>query len=279
MPELPEVETIRTYLESKIQGKTITDIDVREPRQFHGSVEEIRNQKITDVSRKGKILFFHLSNGIYMSIHLKMAGQILFAENKDIARFHNTIPFAETQIMPGKTTRVIVTFDDNSALFYNDFRKFGWFKITDSPHVPKGTDILSPEFTNEFLSATPASQKRAVKIVLTDQDIIAGIGNIYANDSLFLAKIHPTRRANSLSRQEMSKLFQSIQEVIHEAVDKKGSSSKDEVFVAPDSSRGSYQHSFKVYHREGEPCYVCGTKIQRIKQSGRSSYLCPGCQK
>lgn len=181
--------------------------------------------------------------------------------------------------MPANTTRVIIKFSDGSGLFFNDLRKFGWIKISTQPLKPKGIDVLDKDFTVKYLTVILKSKKRPIKVLLMDQDLITGIGNIYANDSLFLAKIHPQRLSNSLAEKEIKLLHKTIKQTISQGIQDCGSSGADGAFILPDGSRGNHQRNFLVYQREKQPCSVCKTIIKRIKHNGRSSFFCQKCQK
>lgn len=279
MPELPEVETIRLSLAKNIVGKTIKSIQVLSPKQFVGDVDSIVRQNIVSIDRKGKVMAIKLSNNLYLSIHLKMSGQILFSKNVDHAVYGHPVAKANTSTMPGKTTRIIIEFADNSAIFFNDLRKFGWIKLGNKPEEPMGPDVLSADFTVNHLKKVLSSSRKPIKVLLLDQDKIAGIGNIYANDSLWEAKINPLRVANTLNDVEVGELYKGILTIIHEGIKYKGSSSADEAYVLPDASKGGYQHHRRVYHRTGLPCLRDGHKIMRVRQAGRSSFFCPHCQK
>ena len=278
MPELPEVETIHRSLEKILPGKTIESIDVKEEKQFFGDRQKAVGKKIANVSRKGKVLTIVLEDSLFISIHLKLTGQILFADNKDHAVFKNNIPRTGTNIMPANVTRVIFNFKDNSALFFNDMRKFGWVKLTEKMPETAAVDLLSEKFTLEYFEKALSNSRKPIKVLLLEQDKIAGIGNIYDNDSLWEAKIHPERKTNTLSKQEVEHLYNGIKKIIDEGIQYKGSSAHDEIYLMPDSEPGQYQHHFRVYHRENAPCLRCQTTIERIKQGGRSSFLCPKCQ-
>lgn len=278
MPELPEVETIKREIKSNILGKVIADIEVLSPKNFVGDKKNAIGQKINDVERFGKVLIMSLSNGKYLNTHFKLSGQMLYAKNSLHAIFKNRIPFVGSNTMPGRTTRIIIKFKDGAALFFNDLRKFGWIKLTDKPEKPKGIDVMAKEFTVEYLKKILPS-RRPIKVALMDQDKITGIGNIYANDSLFIAKVHPQRLANSLNDKETADLHRAILTEIKKGIRDKGSSGADEAFILPDGSRGSHQRHFLVYQREGEPCLKCKSTICRIKHNGRSSFFCPRCQK
>ncbi|MDO8497966.1 MAG: bifunctional DNA-formamidopyrimidine glycosylase/DNA-(apurinic or apyrimidinic site) lyase [bacterium] len=279
MPELPEVETIRRSLEKDIIGKTIFSIDIREKKQFVGDPQKAIQQKVSAVQRKGKVLSLKLSNDLYLSFHLKLTGQILFHHDKDNSLFKNEIPRTYTNKMPAADTRIIFYFQDNSVLYFNDVRKFGWVKLTPQPEAPTSPDILSKEFTIEYIKKKLSASRKPIKVILMDQEFIAGIGNIYANDSLFIAGILPTRKANSLDEKEIKTLYEAIKKVIAEGIEYRGSSAQDEMYIMPDSTKGAYQFHFKVYHRENKPCFNCKTIIKRIKQGGRSSFYCEKCQK
>jgi len=278
MPELPEVETIRSKLDSLIKNKVIKEVRVLEKKQFIGDYRKIIGKKIQRLQRKGKILTIVLSNDLYLSIHLKLTGQLLFSSKIDKGVFKHIIPFTRTNKMPSNTTRIIFKFKDKSDLFFNDLRKFGWIKLLNRPQNPIGTDILSKDFNLDFFRDLIFSSKKNIKFLLLDQEKIAGIGNIYANDSLFLAEINPLRKANSLDEKEIKKLYQSIKKVINEGIKDQGSSGADEAFILPDGKKGKHQRYFLVYQRENKPCVVCKTLIKRIKQGGRSSFFCPKCQ-
>ena len=279
MPELPEVETIKRLLKPNLVGKIISDVKILSPKNFVGNKQEVIGKKINSVDRYGKVLVIKLFNNKYLNIHFKLSGQILFSKNVDKAVFKNIIPFTGGNKMPANTTRVIIEFTDGSGIFFNDLRKFGWMKISDQPLKPKGIDVLSKEFTPKLIFSITQKTRRPIKVLLMDQDLITGIGNIYANDSLFLAKIHPQRLSNSLTEKEIKLLYNTIKQTINEGIKDLGSSGADEAFILPDGSRGGHQRNFLVYQREDEPCLNCKTIIKRIKHNGRSSFFCPLCQK
>lgn len=275
MPELPEVETIREFLVEDILGKTIKNIEIKVPKQFVGDPKKIIGQKIVAVNRKGKIISFKLKNNYYLSCHLKLTGQLIFAKKQNLV-FKNKIPFNKTKMLPGNTTRIILSFTDNSLLYFNDLRKFGWMKVAKKPELPKGVDVISKDFSVRYLTDVIESAKKPIKLLLMDQDKIAGIGNIYANDALFLARIHPMKKSNSLTNNEVKNLYKKILYVIKEGLKYNGTS--DEAYVLPDATIGKYQDHFKVYGREKLPCIRCNTPIKRVKHSGRSYFYCPKCQ-
>lgn len=278
MPELPEVETIKRKLKPDIIGKMIAGIEILSPKNFVGKKEDAVGKKITGIERFGKVLVIALSNKKYLSVHFKLSGQMLFAENIKNANYKNNIPFTKGNKLPANTTRVIIKFKGGGGLFFNDLRKFGWIKLTDKPEKPKGVDVLSKDFTTEYFKKILPS-RRSVKVALMDQDKITGIGNIYANDALFIAKVHPQRLANSLKNNEIDLLYLAVKKVIADGIKDQGSSGADEAFILPDGSKGRHQRHFLVYQQEGKPCRICKTIIKRVKHHGRSSFFCPNYQK
>jgi formamidopyrimidine-DNA glycosylase len=281
MPELPEVETIKLYLETTLKDKILKDITVLEKKQFIGNPHDAFGKKVVDVTRTGKILHIKIEDttgSVFLNFHLKLSGQILYSKDESHAEFRNVIPRADTHKMPGKTTRIIIHFADGSTLFFNDLRKFGWIKLTEKEDKPKALDILSSDFTFSYFQKNIMGTKRPIKVVMMDQDRMAGIGNIYANDALYNAKIHPRRPASSLNLSEQKILYDAILETIKSGIKFKGSSAKDELYVMPDSTKGEYQHHFAAYHQHGKPCKRCGTIMERIELGGRGTFFCPKCQ-
>lgn len=279
MPELPEVETIRKSLSSRIKGKKILSVEILEKKQFTGDLKDIIGKRITDLSRWGKVLIIKLDNGKFINFHLKMSGEILYAKNSKHAVFKNNLPRSKTNKLPNQHTRCVIYLNDGSAIFFNDLRKFGWIKVTPKPEGYRSPDILSKEFTLTHLKKIVSSSRKPIKPVLMDQEKLAGLGNIYTNDALWEAYIHPTRPANSLTEMEIKKLYKGILKTINEGLKYKGSSAKDEMYVMPDSSKGGYQYHFKVYHRVGEPCLRDKTPIKGIRLGGRGTFFCPKCQR
>jgi formamidopyrimidine-DNA glycosylase len=268
MPELPEVETIRWQLQEAVVGKTIRRVEILEPKMFIGDSKFIAGQKITGVGRAAKVLRIFFENGSAILTHFKLNGQFFFDDG--------------LQKFDTRFTRVILHFNDGTRLLFNDSRKFAWMKaIENFQEEPTGAiEPFQENFTSENLAVILAKTSRAIKIVLMDQTKIAGIGNIYANESLFAARIDPFRPAKSLNHEEIKKLYQAILKILQKAIDCKGSSGKDEWYRQLNGQTGCYQNHFLVYQRNGADCPGgCGGKIERIKQAGRSTFYCPKCQK
>ena len=271
MPELPEVEVIKRQLIGNIVGKKIAKIEILSAKQFIGKPDDIIGAQIINVWRRAKLLGFDLNNKLTVLTHLKLTGQLIFISKT-------------LRSMPGRTARIIIKFGDGSRLFFNDLRKFGWMKIVKGSRLKikslgYGPEPLGREFTVEYLKGILAKTRRAIKIVLMDQKKIVGIGNIYANEALFEAKIDPRRSANLLNSNEVEHLRQAIIKVLQGGIKYGGTSAADDAYIRPDATRGRYQQKLKVYQREGELCLNCGSKVLRIKQGGRSTFFCPVCQK
>jgi len=280
MPELPEVEVVRLFLDSHLIGKTISNLEIISPKSFSGDPKKVINQKIIKTSRTGKQLSLHLSNNLILLFHLKMTGQIILGEFV----FGHPTPKEDKSILPNKSTRLVFTFSDNSQLFFNDQRKFGWVKLLTPDELIDyqknlGLDILSSKFTPKYFYHQIQTTSRPIKSVLLDQNKFAGIGNIYANDSLFLTKISPKTPANKINLKKSELLVFFLKKIMIDSIKVGGSTAKDNKYIHPDGSVGQNQFNFQVYQRDGEPCLICQTPIKRIKIGGRSTFYCPKCQK
>jgi len=264
MPELPEVETIVNELRPLVEGKTLQSIKIYETRSIEGSrktfTTALKNKKITRVFRRGKYICFCLENGSHLTIHLRMTGKLLQKP-------------AETD---KKYLRAAFVFSEKFYLYFVDVRIFGKIKLW-----PVGDllPMLGPEPLNSqtvFRVLTSLQTTRFIKTVLLDQHVLAGIGNIYADEALFLAGIHPQAQLSQIGETAIRRLSRAIPRILKQAIKNKGTTLSD--YQTPDSGIGNHQNSLKVYGREGEPCYTCGTVITRIKINGRSSHFCPQCQ-
>lgn len=268
MPELPEVETIRTQLEKFLTGREITRVEVRSRKILAKGEKELLGGKITDVRRFGKVIVIDFDNGYSALVHLKLTGQLVY-------RGVN---------LPGKHTHVIFSFSGGKKLYFNDLRKFGWIKIVKGEEVIADSFIgkLGPEpfkdLTLEKFKEILSKSSQSIKIILMDQAKISGIGNIYANEALWLARIDPRRAPKNLKTEEVKRLYDSIHSVLKNGLKWGGAS--DQAYIQPSGEEGKYQEHFLVYGREGELCISCKkTKIEKIKLSGRGTYFCPFCQK
>lgn len=266
MPELPEVETIKRDLEKIIVGKKIAEVCVHNPAVIRQpSVEKFKKwlegAAIKNILRKAKVLILELSNGKSLAIHLKMTGQLVY---------------------PGASPKSRVSFhlSDGTQLDFNDQRLFGELRLLDDWRSLKFIQGLGPEpfdMSEAQFKEMFSKKKTKVKPLLMDQTFISGIGNLYAAESLFRARINPERPANSLSDNEKEILFKEIQATLKEAIYYGGSSVDD--YVRLSGKPGGYVPYHKVYGREGKPCVACKTPIKRIALGGRGTFFCPKCQK
>lgn len=288
MPELPEVESIRIQLEKYLVNHKIEKVEVRY-KNFEGNEKDLEGGKVKGIRRFGKVLAIDLSNGFSVVIHIKLTGQLIYrGPNLPKAK---SLSLKVSGGLGGKHTHVIFHLDKGGTLYYNDVRKFGWIKVVKTADVESVGFIkkLGPEpfssvqgkpskLTFELFTEILSRSSRPIKILLMDQEKIGGVGNIYANDALWLAKIDPRKPANSLSLSEQNNLYDAILKVLKEGLKKGGAS--ELAFVTPDGREGTYQEHFLAYGREGDVCERCHkAKFIKITLGGRGTYYCPYCQK
>ncbi len=287
MPELPEVETIRTQLDQKIKGLRVTGVEVLTKKSFLGDLGEVRGLRVLGVRRRAKITIIELEGGVYLAIHLKLTGQLIYREaggdgGKKYCEQKDG-PFAVCEL-PNKFTRVIISFDNGGRLYFNDLRIFGWMKVVGVLR-DLGEDKLGPEandeknFSGEYFKNILSKSKKPVKLVILDQEKLAGVGNIYANEALFMAGILPNRSSNSLTVEEINNLRNCIIKVLNEAIEHKGSSDKDEAYRQISGEKGTHQNYILVYGKSGQKCPRCGGTIKRIAIGGRGTFYCESCQR
>ncbi|MHB1864925.1 MAG: bifunctional DNA-formamidopyrimidine glycosylase/DNA-(apurinic or apyrimidinic site) lyase [Candidatus Saccharimonadales bacterium] len=288
MPELPEVETVRLGLANLITGKIVRSVNFDWSKSFPNELVKVNKYlykaKIVKVNRRGKVLIIGLSSGYSLLIHLKMTGQLVYRDK--LEHFGAGHP-SDSLIgrLPDKSTRVTVNFKDGSKLFFNDQRKFGWMKLVKTADISNiqfirtlGPEPLDPDFTWQNLKQRLMLRPRtAVKTALIDQKIIAGVGNIYADESLWLAKIHPMTAIKDLSIPKIKLLHKSLIAVLTLAIEKGGSTDRN--YVNAKGQKGSYINIAKVFRREGQACIRCTHKIQKIRVAGRGTHYCPYCQR
>ncbi len=274
MPELPEVETVKRSLEVRLRGLTVKHVDLLmekivktpDPEAFKS---QLVDKTILSLGRRGKYLMIFLSGGLTLIIHLRMTGQLI-----------NTAK--ETEL--AKHTHMVIDLDNGTQLRFIDQRQFGRVYLLPDHELDQinglktmGVEPLGPDFTKEYLKKELKRKRTKIKSLLLDQTFIAGIGNIYADEALHRAKIHPERLACTLNPREVVKLHQAVKEVLTEGIQNRGTSIKD--YVDGDGRTGNYQALLRVYGKENEPCHICGTIILRKKIGGRSSFYCAKCQK
>lgn len=306
MPELPEVTIIVNQLNKKLKGLVLESIETNWPKKFYWggfSIKDLKGQKVEEVERAGKIVIIKLLNakrlktnaksGVSRSsldisrlsilIHLKLTGQLIYQDVKTRVAGGHPIPPLNLPV-PNKTTRVIFTFVGGGHLYFNDVRKFGWVKIVESDKeqvtqaigAELGPDALEINF-DDFRERLRKKGQARIKKLLMDQQFVSGIGNIYSDEALWRAKIHPRRAAISLSPFEIRDLYNGIKDSLKLAIEKGGSSAS--AFVDSGGERGLYLSYAKAYHMTGKPCQRCKTPIVREKIDGRSAHYCPVCQR
>lgn len=287
MPELPEVETVRRGLDKLIIGKVIKSAKHDNGKSFPNAKLDVTDFMlgaiVTGVRRRAKLLMIDLSTGYSLLIHLKMTGQLVFVGDVRFGAGHPSDSLVNE--LPDKSTRVTITFEGGSRLFFNDQRKFGWVRLLPTIEIPNidfmkkvGPEPLETDFTlKQFADRFKRRGKTNIKAALLDQSVIAGVGNIYADESLWGAKIHPKRLVNSITPAEFKKLYTELRAVMNLAIVKGGSS--NHTYVNAEGKKGSYMDFARVFRREGLPCPRCGTTIEKLRVAGRGTHICPYCQK
>ena len=287
MPELPEVETVRRGLANLIVGKVVSNTDHDTPKSFPNTETDVQSflvgASVTAVRRRAKVLMIDLSTQYSLVVHLKMTGQLVYVGSDE--RFGAGHPNDSlVNALPDKSTRVTLSFADGSQLFFNDQRKFGWVKLLPTAEIPRlpfmlkvGPEPLAATFTADMFAERFARRGRTnIKAAILDQSVVAGVGNIYADESLWGAKIHPKRLVATITPEEFEALYTDLREVMNLSIEKGGSSNRN--YVNAEGKRGSYMDFARVFRREGLPCPRCGTTIEKLRVAGRGTHICPHCQ-
>src|SRR5918999_1588770 len=273
MPELPEVETIRAQLEPLLRGRTLEQVEIRDPRltmPFDPDVvaRALEGERVTALERRGKYLIFRFESGRSLLIHLRMTGNVRVTPH----RSSNGDPHE----------RAVVKLDDGSDVSYRDVRRFGtWLLVDDAdlePYLPEriGSEPLGASFGRAALAARLAGRRAPIKAALLDQRTVAGLGNIYADEALWRARIHPLRPARELDAPEIARLHRGVRDALRMGILRQGATLSN--YATPDGERGGMQDEFRAYGRAGEPCPRCGTPIEKIRAAGRGTWYCPRCQ-
>ena len=270
MPELPEVETTINDLKPFVIGRRIEEVDIFAPNIIaRPSAEKFRKgligREILNLSRRGKHLIFELDNSQFLIVHMRMTGSLLLKEADE---------------EPEKSVRIIFYLDDRTAIHFRDMRRFGkmWLVEDKNSVIGKlGPEPLEPEFTPGVLAGILNNRKTFIKSLLLDQTRIAGIGNMYADEALYYARIHPLRPANSLTGPEIKRLHGAIQKVLFQGIRNRGAST--ETYLRPGGVKGEAHLQFQVAHRKGKDCPVCGGPVKRITVHQRGAFFCPSCQR
>ncbi len=282
MPELPEVETVRRGLAPVMEGRRFEAVEVRRPDLRwpfpERMAERLAGGRVNALGRRSKYLLAHLDTGETLIVHLGMSGRLLIAE-RPVGEFHFTWPAAE------RHDHVLFDMEGGARITFNDARRFGVMDLWPTGDLEShrllariGPEPLGNSFSSEWLVARMAGRRTPVKAFLLDQNVVAGLGNIYVCEALWRAGISPERPARDVSEAEIEVLTGGIRDVLQEAIAAGGSSLKD--YRRADGELGYFQHAFAVYGRAGEPCHRpgCNGVIARVVQSGRSSFYCPECQ-
>lgn len=287
MPELPEVETIKLGLAGLLPAKKIKAVDFDWPKSFPNAPADVQQfligAKVVEVKRRAKVLLLELSSNYSLVIHLKMTGQLVFrAPAMSFGAGHPNASLVGE--LPDRSTRVTITFDDGSKLFFNDLRKFGWVRLIATPEVMEldffkkvGPEPLSADFKWQHLRDRLQRRARtSIKAAILDQTVVAGVGNIYADESLWGAKIHPATLVKDVPEARLHKLYDELVFVLKLSIEKGGSTDKN--YVDAEGKRGSYLAFARVFRREGQACPRDGTIIEKIRVAGRGTHICPVCQ-
>lgn len=277
MPELPEVETIKNQLNRLVSGKKIKSARAILPKIVKtgpAGLKKIAGLQIKEISRRAKIFIFKLTGGLALIIHLKMTGQLIFAKDPhDLATKQN------------KYTHLIFHFTDGSALLFNDLRQFGYVKIINQKDIAReikesdlGPEPLEKSFTfGQFQQILATRPRKKIKQFLMDPYLIAGIGNIYSDEILFLSRVHPERQVEALKTSEQKAIFNNIKKVLREAIAVRGTSASD--YVDAQGKEGGYDKKLRVYGKKKGKCPKCHSPIAFKKINGRTAHFCPRCQK
>jgi formamidopyrimidine-DNA glycosylase len=271
MPELPEVETIRSRLAPRLAGRRIERVEIFDarltlPEPPEAVAAALTGERIVDVRRRGKYLVFAFESGRHLLVHLRMTGGFEYPPGTD-----------------DRHRRAVVSLDDGSDVAYRDLRRFGRWLLVEPGGLDDywrgrlGHEPLERDFTTANLARALSGRRLPVKAALLDQRAVAGIGNIYADEALWWARIHPLRPAGSLTKEEVAALRRGVKKALEVGIARHGTTLRD--YRDPDGSRGRMRGELRVYGREHEPCRRCGTPIERIRAAGRGTWYCPGCQR
>jgi formamidopyrimidine-DNA glycosylase len=275
MPELPEVETVRARLEPRLVGRRFDHVEIFDPRLTRpedpaGVAAELQGERVAALDRRGKYLIVRFESGRVLLIHLRMTGQLLHGNGGP--------PPAEDA-----HRRAVVRLDDGSDVIYRDIRRFGTWQLLEiedlQPYLDKriGREPLVRSFTSRRLAEALEGRRAPLKSALLDQRRLAGVGNIYADEALWRARLHPLRPAGELNDGEIAALHRGIRAALKAGIARQGATLSN--YRTPDGRRGRMQEEFRVYGREGKPCDRCGTPIEKIRAAGRGTWYCPFCQR
>ena len=289
MPELPEVEVVKRSLNNKVQNLIIKGVKVNDGRLRYrvnkNEIIKIIGLKLKEIKRRSKFLLFFFNQNIVMLVHLGMTGKFFFI-NQNNTKFKTSFYYNINDVKDRKHDRVIFLLSKNQKLIYNDVRKFGFIKLLnkknlyDNLHLNNlGPEPLEQEFNFTYFKKCVSGKNRLIKDMIMDQKIVSGIGNIYANEILFLSEVKPARKVKNLKDFELKKIIKFTKNILKTSIKLGGSSIKD--FSSTNGKKGSFQQHFNVYGKKGETCANANCKIKIIRSviSNRSTFYCPKCQK
>ncbi|MCB9814124.1 bifunctional DNA-formamidopyrimidine glycosylase/DNA-(apurinic or apyrimidinic site) lyase [Candidatus Nomurabacteria bacterium] len=287
MPELPEVETVRMQLKSKVVGKTITSVEVFHAKSVNNdeTIEDrLVGKVIAEIDRIGKLMIFSFVNedNLFLLAHLKMTGQFFYLDEGGEAVGGGHSVTATDRDLPGRHTRATIHFTDHSALHFNDMRIFGYLKLTDkagrdAAKARFGPEPINPKFDTEWFYQKLKKRKTPIKAALLDQTFIAGLGNIYVDETLWRAKVRPTRLADKVTKKEAAAIAAASRDVMNESINVGGTTFQH--FKDTGGKNGNFKDYLKVFGQQGKKCERCGGTIEKIRCAGRGTHYCPSCQK
>ncbi|MEY2664944.1 MAG: formamidopyrimidine-DNA glycosylase [Candidatus Parcubacteria bacterium] len=287
MPELPEVETVRLQLKHKVIGRTIVSVEIFHPKTVGHSrtvSKKLSGKTITEIDRVGKLLIFSFKDedNLFLLAHLKMTGQFFFVDKKGAVIGGGHSMTAADKVLPGRHTRVAFHFTDGTTLYFNDMRLFGYTKLADAKEVAEartgfGPEPIDPDFDSEWFQKILRTRKTSVKAALLNQSFVAGLGNIYVDESLWRAKVKPMRLANTLTKKEALEIARHAGEVMNESITVGGTTFQH--FEDTDGNKGNFTNHLQVFGKQKTPCPRCSAIIIKTKTAGRGTHYCPKCQK
>ena len=286
MPELPEVETIRRGLSANIVGKKINGVQIKKSNLVRNTdrffVTTLQNNSFAKIDRIGKLLIFELKKGNWLLlVHLKMTGQLIYSSADVLLAGGHNWPLVSDKL-PNKFSHVIFSFSDGSSLFYNDLRQFGYLRLIKKKdrgliETKFGIEPGQKNFTWQNFAKIFVGKKTKIKALLLNQQLIAGLGNIYVDEICFRAGVRPDRNVDKLQEKELKKIFKATDYIIKKAIAKKGTTFSD--YRDAENKKGNFSFYLKVYGRKGEQCFSCQGQIEKIKLAGRGTHFCLNCQK
>ena len=279
MPELPEVETVRRGLQQLVVGRAVVGVDVLNPGSLDAP-SPLEGARFVDARRRAKMLLLDLDDGRCLAVHLKMTGQLVVRGSEDWGGGHPSDSLVGE--LPDRSTRVILDLDDGARVFFNDQRKFGWMRVV-APQVADGMtgglgpEPMDPDAWPRFRERVRRHERTVIKAALLDQGVVAGIGNIYADEALWGARVHPASRVGALGDRTLRRVLDEAALVMTLSIELGGSTDRN--YVDAEGRRGAYLDFARVFRREGQPCQRCGATIIKTRVAGRGTHLCPRCQR